>query len=312
MGTIALCIPAYNAAWCLPRLLASAKNQFIPFNEILIYNDCSTDETEATAKLHGATVINGLTNKGCSYGKNVLIEETSCDWIHFHDADDVLLPNFTTLAHKWIETTACPDIVLFDYNYIDNLNNELIAVRRFNKHQLIEDAIAYSLEEQINPFCGLYKKSAIKSAGGYEMDAKLLYNEDSAFHMKMAIAGLSFSNEPEVAIINYAVSGSMSNVNKRKCVIAQYEVLLAAMSQLENIGKLAMYKPLLSYLLLKKAVLLTTYKAYNEADKAIEISKRLDKKEKKILTNPLLNYIFNTYPKTMFRLRAFYNTHKNN
>ena len=50
MATIALCIPAYNAAWCLPKLLKSANDQLIPFDEILVYNDCSTDNTEEIAK----------------------------------------------------------------------------------------------------------------------------------------------------------------------------------------------------------------------------------------------------------------------
>jgi glycosyltransferase involved in cell wall biosynthesis len=282
-NTIALCIPAYNAAWCLPRLLQSALDQSIQFDEILVYNDCSTDETEKVAKQYGAKVVNGITNKGCSFGKNVLIGETSCNWIHFHDADDELLPNFTTLAHKWIEDSNCPDIVLFDYNYINNLDHKLIAVRRFDKQKLIDDPIAYSLEEQINPFCGLYRKSALVKAGGYEMDEKLLYNEDSAFHMKMAIAGLTFSSEDEVAIINYAVNGSMSDSNKKKCVIAQYYALLMAKEQLEKIGKLNSYKKLLSLLFFKKAILLAAYHTWTELDEALKLSKTLDQSRKKSL-----------------------------
>src|SRR5690349_18185438 len=100
--TLSLCIPAYNAANYLPRLLTSARNQDIPFDEILVYNDCSTDDTENVAQKYGAKVINGDINRGCSHGKNRLAEISTCDWIHFHDADDDLLPQFTTLAHKWM------------------------------------------------------------------------------------------------------------------------------------------------------------------------------------------------------------------
>lgn len=309
-NTIALCIPAYNAAWCLPRLLQSALNQVIPFDEILIYNDCSTDQTAEVAKSYGAKVVNGITNKGCSFGKNTLISETSCEWIHFHDADDELLPNFTTLAHQWIAKPDCPDIVLFDYNYVDNENNTLLAVRKFDHQQLQDDPIAYSLAEQINPFCGLYRRSSLLAAGGYEMDEKLLYNEDSAFHMKMAIAGLTFSSEDEVSIINYAVNGSMSDSNKKKCVIAQYHALLAAKTQIEDKGKLGRYKKLLSALLFKKAIFLAAYSAWKEVDDALLTSKTLDRSSKKIFDNRFVNGLFNWFPNLMFRLRAGYNSLK--
>src|SRR3712207_6350869 len=96
--TLALCIPAYNAANYLPRLLKSAQNQIVPFDEILVYNDCSKDTTAQVAMQYGAKVVEGDINRGCSFGKNKLAQVTSCSWIHFHDADDELLPTFTTLA----------------------------------------------------------------------------------------------------------------------------------------------------------------------------------------------------------------------
>lgn len=309
-NTIAICIPAYNAAWCLPRLLRSALKQTIPFDEILVYNDCSSDETTQVAESYGAKVITGHINKGCSFGKNTLIGLTTSNWIHFHDADDELLPNFTTLAHQWISKRECPDVVLFNYNYVDNKTNELITVRKFDQQKLTNDPIAYSLQEQINPFCGLYRKSAIANAGGYEMDAKLLYNEDSAFHIKMAIAGLTFSAETEVAIINYAVIGSMSNANKKKCVIAQHHALLLSIKHLNETNKLDSYKNILSNLLFKKAVLLAAYHAWRELDDALKMSRILDPSSKIIFSNSTINYLFNSQSKIMFRIRAWYNTLK--
>jgi glycosyltransferase involved in cell wall biosynthesis len=310
-NTIAVCIPAYNAAWCLPRLLQSILDQHIQFDEILVYNDCSTDQTEFIAKSYGAKVINGKTNKGCSFGKNVLINETSCEWIHFHDADDELLPNFTSLAQQWIKQIDCPDVVLFNYNYVNNTNKELITTRKFDQESLSKDAIAYSLKEQINPFCGLYRKSAIIANGGYNLDPKLLYAEDSAFHIKMAIAGLSFSSEKEISIINYAVEGSMSAANKKKCIISQFHVLVDSKDQLEKLGSLDPYRKLLSNLLFEKALFLATCKAWKELDYCLLISRNLDYSQKILFKNQLLNNLFNSYPKIMFRIRAWYNSKKN-
>lgn len=225
MSTISLCIPAYNAAWCLPRLLASAKNQIIPFDEIFVYNDCSTDNTEEVALTYGAKVINGNENKGCSFGKNELAKICKSDWIHFHDADDDILPDFTTLAHKWITKKNCPDVILFNYEYRDSTTNVLLGIRMFDNKSLSLNPVKYSIEEQINPFCGLYKKKKFIQAGGYDCDPNILYNEDSAMHISLAINGLTFGSEGEISIINYYFANSMSQGNLQKCAIARYYVL---------------------------------------------------------------------------------------
>ena len=87
--TIALCIPAYNAANYLPRLLKSAARQIIQFDEILVYDDCSSDATSEIAEQSRTKVIRGDVNRSY-FWEDKLSEITSCDWIHFHDADDKL------------------------------------------------------------------------------------------------------------------------------------------------------------------------------------------------------------------------------
>ncbi len=223
--SLALCIPAYNAATYLPRLLESAIAQQVTFDEILVYDDCSTDETAQVAAKYGIHVIRGDVNQGCSYGKNMLAETTSCDWIHFHDADDALYPNFVEQAHKWIALENPPDIVLFDYECRRDDTGELIGIRKFDDTELRRDAISYAIREQINPFCGLYLRSSYLQAGGYDTDPLILYNEDVAFHCRMAIAGLKYAADPTITVINYYRSSSMSSANQIKCIKAKFHVM---------------------------------------------------------------------------------------
>ena len=141
-STIALCIPAYNAAWCLPRLLQSALKQEIPFNEILVYNDCSTDNTEEVAAQYGATVINGLVNKGCSFGKNELAKIAKSNWLHFHDADDDILPNFTKEVTEWAGNLGNDyDVLMLNFEYIDKAKNIILGVSDINKDELRNNPI---------------------------------------------------------------------------------------------------------------------------------------------------------------------------
>jgi glycosyltransferase involved in cell wall biosynthesis len=222
--TLALLIPAFNATHWLPRLLESAAGQTEPFDEIWVYDDCSADDTAAVAERYGARLVRGAVNRGCSCGKNALAARTQADWLHFHDADDALLPNFVALARKWMADGRF-DVVLFDYEWREDDTGELLAVRHFDASDLARDPRSYALRVQINPFCGLYRREAFLSAGGYDEDPLVLYNEDVAVHIRLAFAGLSFAAESDVSIINYRRSDSMSASNHLKCIQAQYHVM---------------------------------------------------------------------------------------
>ena len=239
--TLALCIPAYNAAAYLPRLLGSAAAQTVPFDEILVYDDCSTDDTAAVAEAHGARVVHGDVNRGCSAGKNRLAEETTCEWIHFHDADDELYPNFVETARAWMTQVDPPDVVLFAYEYRDNETNDLLSLRTFDDAALRSDPVDYAIREQINPFCGLYHREAFLRAGGYDLDPAVLYNEDVAMHLNLALSGLRFAADSTVTVINYRIGASMSQANQAKCFRAHYHVLRKAAERIgpEHRGVLA-------------------------------------------------------------------------
>jgi len=228
LETLALCIPAYNAAAYLPRLLTSAVNQAIPFTEILVYDDCSTDSTAAIARSYGANVISGSVNKGCSFGKNALAEKTTCQWMHFHDADDDILPGFTTQVHSWIAANNnLYDVLLLNFEYIDAQSGKLLGTGNYNTDELHADALRYAIEHKIVNF-GVYKRSSFLSAGGFDLDKKVLYNEDNAFHQRLAKNNLKFDYLPAITCINYRYGKSMSASNELECARANYYVLAGA------------------------------------------------------------------------------------
>src|SRR5215467_8951 len=143
--TLALCVPAYNAAALLPRLLRSAAAQNSPFDEIIVCDDASTDGNDAVARELGAKVIINATNLGCSASKNRAFNEALSSWIHFHDADDELLPHFTTIARRWMTRSDAPDIVLFDYEYRVHETGELLSRSDFNDIALQKDPVRYAI-----------------------------------------------------------------------------------------------------------------------------------------------------------------------
>jgi glycosyltransferase involved in cell wall biosynthesis len=260
MSTIALCIPAYNAAWCLPRLLTSAQKQHIPFDEILVYNDCSTDNTSEVARQYGATVLEGDINRGCSTGKNRLAEIAKSDWLHFHDADDDLLENFTELSHKNLSSNKDVDIYLYDYLWVDAASGETKWTRVFDEVELKGDPIKYAILSQINAICGLYKREKYISVGGYDLDKEILYNEDVAFHIKLALNGWKFAVEHEISIVNYYYPNSMSSGNELKCALAHFAVLRNLVDKVDE-----NHHEYLGQMLIKACGLLAGHKQFTKA-----------------------------------------------
>ena len=113
----------HNAAGHLPRLLTSAARQTVPFDEILVYDDCSTDDTGAVAEAYGANVVRAM-QPGCSAGKNRLAEATTCEWIHFHDADDDITPDLVERVRPHLERDDAPDVLLLHFEYRDHVTGE--------------------------------------------------------------------------------------------------------------------------------------------------------------------------------------------
>jgi glycosyltransferase involved in cell wall biosynthesis len=222
--TLGLLIPAYNATRFLPRLLKSARQQTIPFDEIWVYDDCSTDGTAAVADQLGARVVYGNVNRGCTFAKSVLVGHTTCDWIHFHDADDLLLPKFVATARSWMPQDDV-DVVAFGCEERWEDTRELISVSSPDDRLLGSDPVGYNIRYKINAISGIYRRNAFVAAGGFDLDPDVLYNEDCACHCKLARAGLRFRGDTTVTVVNLRQPSSMWTANAAKCIRAEYCVM---------------------------------------------------------------------------------------
>lgn len=220
---LALGIPARNAHGHLPRLLDTVSNQTVPFDEILLYDDASTDETGAIARSFGATVIRTEVNTGPSLGKNVMAERSACAWIHFHDADEAFYPRFVERAHSWM-TSDDVDVLLFSTEDRDDATGEVLGQRQWSDAELQADAIRYCILNNVTN-CGVYRRSAFLAAGGFDTSANIKYNEDQAMHLRLAIAGLRFRAERYIGDIIYRRMNSMSSGHPIECARAHYHVL---------------------------------------------------------------------------------------
>ena len=91
--SVAVIIPAYNARATLPACLDAINSMSRKPDEILLFSDGSTDETDDIARAAGATVIrNDGKPKGPAHGRNEAAKVAKSDLLLFVDADVVISP----------------------------------------------------------------------------------------------------------------------------------------------------------------------------------------------------------------------------
>ncbi|MFN7877972.1 MAG: glycosyltransferase family 2 protein [Pirellula sp.] len=220
---ISLCIPAYKAEHCLPVILESALGQTKPFREIFVCVDACPGDTAAIARNFPVKVIVNDVNQGCSASKNNALAEVTTEWVHFHDADDLLCPDFVEEASLVIKQKEV-DVIAMGYEYVDRTTSKLIARSSYDRDGLERDPVRYCIINKIPNFA-VYRTLRLKEVGGFDLDPLILYNEDVAFHLKLATAGFRFTASNKVTSINYRYENSMSQTNQLKCARAHFEVM---------------------------------------------------------------------------------------
>lgn len=226
--SLALLIPAYNSSPYLARLFKSIAEQTQPFDEIWLYDDCSSDDTAEMARAYGAKVVRGEVNRGCSHAKNALASMTSCEWLHFHDADDEILPRFVECARAWMAKDE-HDVVVFGSMEREHGTGRLLAQEWHDNDALSADPVRYTISRKISANAGIYRRTAFLAAGGFDTDRDVLYNEDVAMHCALARAGLRFAAEPTVLMINWRRPGSMTSADPARCLRAHHRVMVKAL-----------------------------------------------------------------------------------
>jgi glycosyltransferase involved in cell wall biosynthesis len=90
-------IPAYNVSGIIGRAIRSAAAQTFPPLEILVIDDCSTDNTVEVVKalardIPSLRLLSTPANGGPSAARNVGLREAKADWIALLDSDDAWKP----------------------------------------------------------------------------------------------------------------------------------------------------------------------------------------------------------------------------
>lgn len=191
---VTLLIPCYNAARFLPRLMDRVRAMTIPFAATLAYDDGSTDDTVAVARSLGLDIITPNANRGVAFARNRLAATATTEWIHFHDADDLIdasfLEKLSPLASDESDAVSC------DADWIGEKDGALHVSWRYAPAALAADPAAHLLARPLGLNNSLIRRSAWNNIGGCDESLKMW--EDADVHLRLALAGARWRHLPEV------------------------------------------------------------------------------------------------------------------
>jgi glycosyltransferase involved in cell wall biosynthesis len=108
-------IPCFNRAARIRQAIRSALEQSLPPEEIVVVDDGSTDDSASLAAAVDRCVrVLSTDNRGPSAARNLGIQETTCTWVAFLDADDIWHPDKMALQAETLKLFPQATLVFCD------------------------------------------------------------------------------------------------------------------------------------------------------------------------------------------------------
>jgi glycosyltransferase involved in cell wall biosynthesis len=219
--TYSLLVPCYNAAGYLDAFIANILKLTIPFDEIIFYDDASTDNTPQLIKQAGYKLIQGENNKGPGYARNRLAEAASGDYIHFHDVDDEIDLLFTELVKQKAEASYA-DVILGYADWKDSISKKTVINWKYDEVEIDKDPVAYFIANPLGVINTTCKKAVFLKVNGFDEHQHCW--EDADLHIRLAMAGAKFVVISQVIAYSIRHNNGISN-NQHVCWLCRVKYL---------------------------------------------------------------------------------------
>lgn len=277
MPFFSIVIPLYNKKNFIKNTILSVLNQSFQDFEIIIVEDCSTDDSKKRVDEINSDklkIIQHTVNKGLSASRNTGIKSASSDYIAFLDADDLWMPNYLEkiydLIHKF------PEASLYATNYEEVYPNQIKILPKTKLKSteidlIIEDFFLTNLSQTIycpSSFC--VKKPVFETVGCFNENIEI--GEDVDFNIKSNYYfKLAYSQKPLVQYIIFAENQITHSSIKSKAMID--------FSVYDNISKENV--PLKKYLDFNRYIMAKRFKLEYDFDNYYKMKNEIDANSKK-------------------------------
>lgn len=191
--SVSVVLPVYNDGQYLPESLSGIFAQTLLPEKVILIDDASTDNTLSVMQdwqqryPHVVQIITNKANQGSSPSYLIGIEHVTTDYIWFHAADDIFLPQFLEKQYKLASCNpqaalVSSDIAIFKNdpaNVITTLENWADEARYYSPDEVVKRV----LMNQIHCHC-LVRKEALIAADCLE--PRLRYHIDWFWNLVMS------------------------------------------------------------------------------------------------------------------------------
>ncbi len=199
MPKVSVIIPAYNCEKTLSSALGNLVNQTLKDIEIIIVNDCSTDNTwkimtDCERQFSDKVmIINSDQNRGAGGARNLGLLYASGDYVGFVDSDDI------------------PDVQMFEKLYTAAVNGNYDIVDCGFYNEKTDTAVIYTSDE-LSGELNDSKRSELIASGGYIWSK--LFKRTFLSDLNISFRENVILEDCEFLMLAFAKAGSIGNVKE--------------------------------------------------------------------------------------------------
>ncbi len=227
---ISIITPAYNAEEFIAETILSVQKQTFGDFEMIIVDDCSTDNTyeivkEAAAADSRIKVIRHRKNSGVAAARNTALDAAKGDYIAFLDSDDLWLPEKLEKQYAFMEKNnyALTYTKYRLFHSSDELGKEISVPLKMTYKDIFKNTAIACLTVMVNR----------KMVGDFHMPL-LNHTEDQCTWQEILKRGyVAYALNETLSL--YRISNYSLTSNKRKVIKRQWNTY-------RNYYKLPMYK----------------------------------------------------------------------
>lgn len=216
---VSVIVPIYNADKCLANCLGNLVNQTLKEIEIILVNDCSTDNSiriinDCKEQFNDIIkIINFDINKGPGAARNAALDIASGEYIGFVDSDDIV------------------DVTMYEKLYNEAVVNQydMVDTGFYNEKQQV--AILYTSDE-LKGILDDNKRSELIASGGYIWSKLFKKKYLDEFQLRFRNAYILEDSD----FVTYAFSTAKS-IGSIKEVLYQYSNRNDSLSSTTDVGR---------------------------------------------------------------------------
>ena len=225
-------IPVYNGAKFVDRAIRSAQTQTTSVTEILVIDDCSTDQTvsvvESIARDDSRVrLLRNERNSGPAHSRNYALKQTQTPIAAFLDADDLWLPEHAGHLARAFGAFPSASVAYTD----DVLDVHLQGTIPGNGAiEIFHNPVPVFLDENpIAQSAAAVRVADILRIGAYSEGAR--YAEDYGLWMRMALANMVFVRVASASVVRTGHEGQVSFTHAHEMIKNAWKIRRAAVEQ---------------------------------------------------------------------------------